>query len=57
MDVAQVKQLSMKDVLAILGCQPHHEAKGAIWYITPLARRVSNPSKLIWSAIWLFFWL
>lgn len=43
MNVAQAKQLRMKDVLAALGCQPHHETKGEIWYPSPF-RHESEPS-------------
>lgn len=43
MNVAQAKQLRMQDVLAALGCQPHHEAKGEIWYPSPF-RHESEPS-------------
>jgi len=43
MNVAQAKQLRLKDVLAALGCQPHHETKGEIWYPSPF-RHESEPS-------------
>lgn len=43
MNVAQAKQLRMKDVLEALGCQPHHETKGEIWYPSPF-RHESEPS-------------
>lgn len=43
MNIAQAKQLRMKDLLAALGCQPHHEAKGEIWYPSPF-REESEPS-------------
>ena len=43
MNIAQAKQLRMKDLLAVLGCQPHHETKGEIWYPSPF-RHESEPS-------------
>lgn len=43
MNVAQAKQLRMQDVLVALGCQPHHEVKGEIWYPSPF-RHESEPS-------------
>lgn len=43
MNVAQAKQLRMQDLLAALGCQPHHETKGEIWYPSPF-RHENEPS-------------
>ncbi len=43
MNIAQAKQLPMKALLAALGCQPHHEEKGEIWYLSPF-REEHEPS-------------
>lgn len=43
MNITQAKQLKMQELLAVLGCQPHHETKGEIWYPSPF-RHESEPS-------------
>lgn len=43
MNIQQAKQLSLIEVMAALGHNPHHEARGDVWYLSPF-RQEQEPS-------------
>ncbi len=43
MNAAQAKAIPLKDLLARLGFEPHHEARGELWYTSPF-REETEPS-------------